>query len=213
MRYLRLIDLRGKMNTPIKRILFQTALIAIICDPASAVAQNRFWGEIKEKPLIKFDWNCATPSVYLKAKLSRIVEVTQRREAATGTAPDRAFAFDLNNDGRAEYFVPLVCGATGNCDWGVFTLSPTRFLGTVNGQYIYIYKSAGRWPSVITYGHLSAAEGALHTYLFRKRRYALLGKGYPIGPVNRTLDIQGVTGRKMPNFLDKARAACHGLGG
>jgi hypothetical protein len=40
-----------------------------------------------------------------------------------------------------------------------------------------------------------------------------IGKGYPIGPVNRTLEIQGVTGRKMPRFLDKSRAACKGLGG
>src|SRR5262245_17594270 len=193
------------------KVLFLTALIAMICDHGSAVAQNELWRDIKGKPLVKFDWNCAAPSVYPKAELRRLVEVAQRREGATETAPDRAFAFDLNNDGRAEYFVPLVCGATGNCTWGVFALRPSRFLGTVNGQYIYIHKRAGRWPGVITYGHLSAVEGALHTYLFRKGRYASFGKGYPIGPMNRTLEIQGVPGRKMPNFLDRARAACTGL--
>ena len=200
-------------NKTIGRILFLTALTAMICDPASVVAQNRLWREIKGKPLVKFDWNCAAPSVYPKAKLRRLVEVTQKREDAAGTAPDRAFAFDLNNDGRSEYFVPLACGATGNCDWGVFALRPTRFLGGVNGEYIYVHKRTGRWPGVITYGHLSAAEGVLHTYLFRKGRYALFGKGYPVGPVNRTLEIQGVTGRQMPKFLDSARAACKGLGG
>jgi hypothetical protein len=183
------------------------------CDHSSAVAQDKNWLEIKGIPLIKFDWNCATTSVYPKAKLSRLVEVAQKKEGALGTAPDRAFAFDLNNDSRPEYFVPLVCGATGNCDWGVFALRPARFLGTVNGQYIYVHKRTGRWPGVIAYGHLSAAEGSLHTYLFRKGRYTLVGKGYPIGPVNSTLEIQGVTGRKMPRFLDKARAACKGLGG
>src|SRR5262245_37854416 len=98
------------MNKPVSRAFFLTALLAMICDHTSAVAQNKLWREIKGKPLVKFDWNCATPSVYPKAKLSRLVEVAQRREGATETAPDRAFAFDLNNDGRAEYFVTLVCG-------------------------------------------------------------------------------------------------------
>src|SRR5262249_9766266 len=127
------------MNKSIRRILSLTALIAMIYDHASAVTQNKLWREIKGKPLVKFDWNCASTSIYPKAKLSRLVEVAQKREDASETAPDRAFAFDLNNDGRPEYFVPLVCGATGNCTWGVFALRPSRFLGTVNGQYIYIY--------------------------------------------------------------------------
>ena len=200
------------MNKATRRALFLTALIGMICDHTSAVAQNRLWREIKGKPLVKFDGNCASISTYPKAKLSRIVEVAQKREGARETAPDRAFAFDLNNDGRPEYFVSLACGATGNCTWGVFALRPIRFLGTVNGEYIYIHKRAGRWPGVITYGHLSAAEGVLHTYRFRKGRYTLLGKGYPIGPVNNILEIQGLPGRKMPNFLDRARAACKGLG-
>jgi hypothetical protein len=193
--------------------LFLTALIAMIFDHTSALAQNRLWREIKGQPLVKFDWNCASTSVYPKAKLRRIVEVAQKREDAKETAPDRAFAFDLNNDGKPEYFVPLVCGATGNCDWGVFALRPTRFLGTVNGQYIYIHKRVSRWPGVITYGNLNVAEGTLFTYLFRKGRYTSSGKGYPIGPVNSTLETQGVPGRKMPKFLDRARAACKGIGG
>ncbi len=66
---------------------------------------------------------------------------------------------------------------------------------------------------MITYGNLNVAEGSLHTYLFRNGRYAAVGKAYPIGPVNSTLEIQGVPARKMPKFLDKARAACKGLGG
>jgi hypothetical protein len=201
------------MNMLNRKTLFLTAIIAMICDHTSAIAQNKLWREIKGKPLVKYDWNCASPSTYPKAKLRRIVEVAQKREGAAEPAPDRAFAFDLNNDGRPEYFVPLVCGATGNCAFGMFALRPTRFLGTVNGEYIYIHKRASHWPEVITYGHLSAAEGVLHTYLFRKGRYTSIGKGYPIGPVNRTLEIQGLTGRRMPNFLDRARAACKGLGG
>src|SRR5262245_41675776 len=66
------------MTKPIRRILFLSALTAIICNHASAVAQNKLWREIKWKPLVKFDWNCAVPSIYPKAKLSRLVEVAQR---------------------------------------------------------------------------------------------------------------------------------------
>jgi hypothetical protein len=201
------------MSMQIRRILVLTAIIAMTCDHSSAVAQDKNWLEIRGTPLVKFDWNCSAPSIYPKAKLSRLVEIAMKREAAVKTWADRAFAFDLNNDGRPEYFVPLVCGATGNCAWGVFALRPARFLGTVDGQYIYIHKRNGRWPGVITYGHLSAAEGALHTYLFRKGRYTPVGRGYPIGPVNRDLEIQGVPGRKMPRFLDRARAACKDIGG
>jgi hypothetical protein len=177
-----------------------------------AYAQNKHWREIERKPLIKFDWNCASPSAYPKLKYGRHVETALRSEDSAGEMPDRAFAFDLNDDGRPEYFIPLVCGAVGNCTWGVFAQGPIRFLGTVNGQYIFVYKRAGGWPGIITYGHLSAMEGVLDTYTFKKGQYRLSGKGYPIGPEDRTLEIQNIPGRKMPKFLDKARRACKNLG-
>ena len=177
-----------------------------------ATAQDRHWHQVRGKPLIKFDWNCASPSVYPKRKLGRLVEAVLKGEAADEKLPDRAFAFDLSRDGKPEYFVPLVCGAVGNCTWGVFALGPARLLGTVNGQYVYLHKRAGRWPHIITYGHLSAMEGVLDTYVFRRGRYALVGKGYPVGAEDRTLEIKNVPGRKMPRFVDRARPACKDLG-
>src|SRR5215470_14744519 len=101
------------MNRLIRSFLFLITLIAMICAHSSTIAQNEHWREIKGKPLIKFDGNCASASVYPMAKLGRLVEASLKREGGTAI-PDRAFAFDLNNDGRPEYFVPLVCGATGN---------------------------------------------------------------------------------------------------
>jgi hypothetical protein len=184
----------------------------MICGHTSTPAQNRLWHEIKGKPLVKFDWNCASTSTYPKAKLIRLVKAAQGRGDVVTPAADRAFAFDLNNDGKPEYFVPLVCGATGNCTWGVFALRPSRFLGTVVGEYIYVHKRTGGWPGMITYDHLSAAEGALHTYVFRKGKYTQAGKNYPIGPVNSDLEIQRVPGREAPKFLDRARPACKGVG-
>jgi hypothetical protein len=140
------------------------------------------------------------------------VEAALKHQKFAEGMPDRAFAFDLNRDGRSEYFIPLDCGAVGNCTWGVLALGPPRFLGTVNGQYIFVHKHTGRWPDIVTYGHLSAIEGSLDTYIFRNERYRLSGKRIPIGPEDRTLEIQNVPGRNMPKFLDKARAACKDFG-
>jgi hypothetical protein len=99
-----------------------------------------------------------------------------------------------------------VCGAVGNCDWGVFALHPARFLGIVNGQYIYVHRRAGRWPDVITYGHFTAAEGDVGTYRFKKGRYEQLGNAYHT-------DVRGeIFGNKIPAFLDRARAACAEVG-
>lgn len=199
------------MNTRLGRRLANLLVLLLALD-SSAFSQNGHWREIKGKPLLRFDWNCASPSVYPKLKLARHVAVALKNEDAAEGIPDRAFAFDLNRDRRPEYFVPLVCGAVGNCTWGVYALAPVRFLGTVNGEFIYVHKRPGRWPGIITYGHLSAAEGVLDTYVFRKGRYCRTGKEYPVGPEDRTLEIQNVPGRKMPSFLTKARGGCKSLG-
>ena len=163
--------------------------------------------------LLKFDWNCASPSEYPKGILGREVQALLKRKYAEWDAEaDRAFAFDLNGDRRPEYFVPLVCGGTGNCDWGVFTLKPARFLGVVNGQYLYVRASAGRWPDIAVYGHMTAAEGTVGTYVFRKGRYASLGDSYPAGDVNRWSQIWDVPLRRVPARLERAKAACERLG-
>jgi hypothetical protein len=143
------------------------------------------------------------------------VQVALRRDyAGVKTWANRAFPFDLNGDRKSEYFVPLVCGATGNCSWGVFAPSPARLLGIVNGEYVYVHKRNGSWPTIITYGHLSVVEGSLDTYRFRKGRYLVSGVGYPINHRYGTydLDIQGGPGHKMPDFLEKARAGCGTIG-
>ena len=197
-----------------KRLLSSTVFVIslILVATDSSSAQNQTWREIQKHPVTKFDWNCASPSTYPQSKLARLVKAALKHERPTDEVPDRAFPFDLNQDGRSEYFVPLVCGAVGNCDWGVFALSPTRFLGKVNGQYIFVHRRRLRWPAILTYGHLSAMEGALETYVYTRGRYRMSGQGLPIGAPDRTLDIQNVPGHRMPRFLDKARGACKDLG-
>ncbi|HEX7295558.1 MAG TPA: hypothetical protein VF251_07385 [Pyrinomonadaceae bacterium] len=184
----------------------------VLLSAYSSSGQNQRWREIQGHPLTKFDWNCALPSTYPQSKLARAVKDVLEHERDAEDIPDRAFPFDLNQDGKPEYFVPLFCGAVGNCDWGVFAVSPTRFLGKVNGQYIFVHRRRVRWPAILTYGHLSAMEGALGTYVFARGRYRMSGEELPIGSRDRTLDIQNVAGHRMPRFLDKARGACKDLG-
>ena len=195
------------MRKRTRKLLSAILLLSVVGIHSPVISQSRKWREARRKPLLKFDWNCASPSAYPKAKLERVVRASAKREKIEVEAEaDRAFVFDLNGDRKPEYFVPLVCGAVGNCDWGVFALNPTRFLGIVNGQYIYVHRRAGRWPDVITYGHFTAAEGDVGTYRFRKGRYAQLGNAYHT-------DVRGgIFGNKIPPFLDKARAACAEVG-
>ena len=136
----------------------------------------------------------------------------QEKFSGFGTWGDRAFAFDLNGDHKSEYFVPLDCGATGNCVWGLFALSPLRRLAIIKGQYIYAYTRRGHWPEVIVYAHLSAVEGSLTRYRLRKERYLEMSPSLPINHGEFDLDIQGSVGNKMPRFLERAKPACASLG-
>lgn len=204
-----------EMNKSIGRSLSLLALIALIGSPAHALAQRRLWREAGAKPMVKFDWNCASPAQYPDAGLGRAVRVAlSRGYPGLETWADRAFAFDLNGDRTPEYFVPLVCQGGGNCTWGVFALNPARLLGVVNGEYVYAHQREGSWPTIITYGHLSVVEGSLHTYRFRKGRYTASGADYSINHRYGTydLDIQGGPGHKMPGFLERARAGCEQIG-
>lgn len=195
------------------KLLVSAALILTVGYGSASNAQSRRWRSVRGRPLVKFDWNCASPSAYPEAKLGGLLRALLKRKYPDRNAQaDRAFAFDLNGDRRPEYFVPLVCGATGNCDWGVFALNPARLLGTISGQYVFVHTRPGRWPDVIIYGHLNAAEGTLGTYGFRRGRYVDLGDSYAIGDTNRGSEFQQGALHDMPKFLDTARAGCEHLG-
>jgi hypothetical protein len=195
--------MRQKSKNPFLLLL----IISVAGLQPPAVAQHRRWREIRGKPLVEFDWNCASTSAYPSVKLNRIVQTAMKQKdfVGAGTWGDRAFVFDLNGDRKAEYFVPLDCGGTGNCTWGIFSLNPARLLGFVSGQSIYVHRRAGRYPDIITYTHMSASEGILATYSFRKRVYVWLGDEYPTS-------VGLIPGNNIPVFLKKARAACEKLG-
>jgi hypothetical protein len=196
-------------NVPgMKKTILVTLIVFFAAGPALLTnAQSHRWSKLQGRRLVKFDWGCATPSVYPSAKLNRIVKLVMKRNDydGLGTWGDRAFRFDLNGDQRPEYFVPLDCGGTGNCVWGVFAVNPARELGLITGQDLYVHRLKGQWPEVVTYSHLSAVEGSLTTYRFRKRHYSQVGTQYPVNHGNYDLDIQGGAGNKMPAFLERRR--------
>ena len=100
---------------------------------------------------------------------------------------DRACVYDLNRDGRSEYFVPLDCGATGNCTWAVITTSPVRLLATVSAATIYVLKAtdAGPWEILATYSGSGAGEGHVAEYAHnRDGLYAVIDEQDISGVVN-----------------------------
>jgi hypothetical protein len=198
---------------PIQPVLLSVVLL-LASGSEAQIGQPLTWRDLQHQRLVKFDYNCTSRSAYPAAKLNRIVRRVMKREdfEGIGTSADRAFAFDLNGDGRSEYFVPLDCGAVGNCMWGVFALNPARELGLIAGQYIFVHRSAGRWPDLASYAHLSAIEGSVTTYHFHGKRYAALGSPYPINHGEFALQIQGGMGHKLPDFVNKAKPACKSLG-
>jgi len=86
---------------------------------------------------------------------------------------DRAFAYDLNRDGRAELLVPLSCGATGNCSWAVITTSPSRLLAVVRGGRLYFREAGNGWSNICGYSALGAGFGVVENFVVTENRYQI----------------------------------------
>ena len=122
----------------------------------------------KERPFA-FDFHCATTANFPRGEL--VVTVPpEALQKAIGSWADRAVKYDLDRDGRAEYFVPTTCGATGNCEWGVYRLSPTKEIGRLYGDRVYIADQS-RWPRITTYDRYGLGKGEVHNYEYRSGRY------------------------------------------
>ena len=189
---------------------FILVLLFSIGTPFSTPAQHA-WAKVNSN-LVKFDSNCASTDVFREADLAKVLPRALKHAPEDTKIPATAFAFDLNGDKSDEYFVPIECGATGNCTWAVFKLNPSQFLWFVNGETIYVHTRLNTWPDIFAYGHLSAAEGVLETYRFRKGGYAIQKDHYAIGDPSQSLDIQTGPAHKMPKKLLDARKACVNFG-
>jgi len=140
-----------------------------------------------------FDFDCASATQFPAAALHKIVQAALTETKRAGIAwGDRAVTQDLNGDGRPEYFVPLHCGATGNCTWGVFGTLPTRRLGTVEGGRLQVLYPAAGWAKVVGYSSLGAGQGLKQVFELRVRQYVEIERTEVAGPENdRVLGSMG----------------------
>ncbi len=182
-------------------------ILLFLLSPTSAMAQSRYWRTMKTQKVITFDWSCSRKSSFPKRTLEKIVyrAIAPEDRGRPSTYGDRAFTMKLNEQGPTVYFIPTVCGGTGNCTWRLYTINPLKYLGEISGQYIYTYQSEQEMPIIITYTHMSAAEGILSTYSPKSGKYKWLGDEYKV-------DYERLKGRRMPRFLEKAKRQCKDYG-
>ena len=121
----------------------------------------------------KFGGECTGASFHASARLQRLIEQTKQRTAnpVAGSCCDDAFLFDLNGDGRSEYFVRLSCGATGNCLWGIFSDRPARLRGTFTAWFFYIHRRTTSWNALTTYTREGSDQGVIATLRNRRGTY------------------------------------------
>ncbi|HEU4387082.1 MAG TPA: hypothetical protein VFV34_04755 [Blastocatellia bacterium] len=156
-----------------------SAVLALILVSVTPGAQRIRYLRIKERPVVWFDWECTTKQAYPRVSLDRFVKpYLNRIPYEIGKWGDRALRYDLDGDSDKEIFVPLDCGATGNCNWGIFRLNPPRLLGILNGEHIWVHKRVSTWARLTIASHLNVSESLLRTYRFEKGRYVRFGRDY-----------------------------------
>ena len=144
-----------------------TYLLAVCALAASSSAAPR------SSVVAKFGGECAGASFRPSPRLQRLIEQTRQRTANPDASPGRtdAFIFDLNGDGRNEYFVRLSCGGTGNCTWGIFSDQPALLRGTFTAWFFYVRERRTAWNALTTYTREGGDQGVIATLRNRRGRY------------------------------------------
>jgi hypothetical protein len=122
----------------------------------------------------RFGGECLPLAVAPSTALGRVMkrQFLARNPKSNGWSEIRAHAIDLNHDGELEYFVPLDCGATGNCTWGVFADNPARYLGSFTAWFFFVERGSRNWDRVRTYTREGGDAGTIETWVHRRSRYA-----------------------------------------
>lgn len=150
----------------------------LTCAFSVSSAQNRAYFRIRERAVVRFDWGCTKPALFPKHKFQKLVgRLIPADWPMSMTYGDRAYGYDLNGDGTAEYFVPLYCGATGNCFWAILSRNPSRLLGVVSGESIYVHRRIARWSRISISSHLTVSDSGIDTLSVRRGRYRKFGRG------------------------------------
>ena len=166
--------------------------------------------------VIAFDATCTSAVPYDAAGLRRTVLRTMmqlRLEVRPDVPPVlrggpttfSSFTFDLNGDRIEEHFVPLECGATGNCQWGVFSVRPVRFIGLIPAEQLLVRRRTGRWSTITVTSHWSVAETDVASYALVRGRYR---RQTPIRRYSARFAKDGSVQDDFPRDLLKVRPTC-----
>jgi hypothetical protein len=153
-----------------RKLIAVILLLVCVVAPTSARA-----GRPKARRVVaKFGGECEGEPFRPSPRLRRMVERMRQRmdNPCSGSfCEDYAFRYDLDGDRKAELFVRLSCGMTGNCLWGVFSDYPARHLGVISAWFFYVHRRAGGWSALTSYGRMGGVDGVVHTYAYRRGKY------------------------------------------
>jgi hypothetical protein len=167
----------------VRRYLHLVALLGLVCATVDGVARQRgnTADTYPKSFTIAIDFDRTSPDMLphgaIRESVNSVLPRPKDWVAVWGT---RAFAFDLNADGAPDYLVPLGCGATGYCEWGVFSSNPVRLRGRVGGNSLYLRARKGGWPEIVTTsGNISVT---IARYRFVHGTYRHYGQDKEVAP-------------------------------
>lgn len=153
--------------------MFVASILLLVC-VASLTSVSATGKRPKVVPVVaRFGGECQGVSFHPSPRLKRLIVKSRQetRDPVAGPCCDGAFAYDLNGDGKREFFVRLSCGATGNCTWGVFSDNPARRRGVFTAWFFYIHRRTGSWRALSTYTREGGDKGVIATLAYRRGRY------------------------------------------
>jgi hypothetical protein len=167
------------MITPLLSITVLCAASAPVgqTQPSGSPGQGESSGSASPKQpsgiLSTFTLDCARPEALKAAHLEDAARQALESLGDSGSRnwADRAVLVDLNGDGSPELFVPLSCGATCNCTWGIFQQAPVQLLGKVGACIVHIQRISKPWATLLAYSSMSAGDGFLQSYSLDKGSY------------------------------------------
>ncbi len=184
------------------QLLVSLSALFLVCGACSLTfAQKRKLQDTTAKVVAAFNSQCATTNFPRKQLKNAIKRATLQIKDEISHPEDGkvAVAYDLNGDGRNEYFVWLKdTGIGDNVYWGVFASNPTRFLGVIFAEHIYIRRRVNGWSALTISSHLSSSDSLITTYAYRNGKYVKAVGGYEVS-ANRNDE---------PKFVGKVPYLC-----
>ena len=111
-------------------------------------------------PAVTLSFVCASQHK-IPADVRRTVTDWMSKHDLTGVTRygDRAALIKMGDPAHLYYFIPMSCGATGNCTWAVAVKGKPGLAGVVEGAVLRV-----REEGIDAFGRGGAGEGTLERY-------------------------------------------------